>query len=175
MGDAGGVFTGQRTDGPGRVKAIHDRHLYIHEDRGVFPRSGTLKQVHGHLAVLGVDDPQVYVAKQIFKDFSIQSVIFGKEERLSTEEAALLRVFSGCIVFFCRFGALQRDIHGEARSLPSSLSTAMEPPIKAVRLPIMASPSPLPDLFRRGGHLTRRGGTSVSGRHCSCRSRCLRR
>ena len=78
-GDAGGVFTGQRTDGPGRVKAIHDRHLYIHEDRGVFPRSGTLKQVHGHLAVLGVDDPQVYVAKQIFKDFSIQSVIFGKE------------------------------------------------------------------------------------------------
>ena len=53
-GDAGGVFTGQRTDGPGRVKAIHDRHLYIHEDRGVFPRSGTLKQVHGHLAVLGV-------------------------------------------------------------------------------------------------------------------------
>ena len=116
-GDAGGVFTGQRTDGPGRVKAIHDRHLYIHEDRGVFPRSGTLKQVHGHLAVLGVDDPQVYVAKQIFKDFSIQSVIFGKEERLSTEEAALLRVFSGCIVFFCRFGALQRDIHGEARSL----------------------------------------------------------
>lgn len=27
---------GQRTDGPGRVKAIHDRHLYIHEDRGVF-------------------------------------------------------------------------------------------------------------------------------------------
>ena len=104
-----------------------------------------------------MDDPQVYVAKQIFKDFSIQSVIFGKEERLSTEKAAFLRVSSGGLVFFCRFGALQRDIHGEARSLAQFAVHSDGASHQSSQVADNGKPQPAPRAFPPGGGILLEG------------------
>jgi len=82
----------QRTDAPGGLKAVHDRHLDIHEDGKVISGFAAAEFLHGLLAVPGRVHLQFTRGQEGHRDFQVESIVFHQQHAFAVEPLLWIRV-----------------------------------------------------------------------------------
>ena len=75
-GDPAGIRAGKLSDLPGRIAAVHHRHLHIHENRIKGKQPGILKRIEGFLPVPCLDNLGAAHGKKIRRHLHVDLIVF---------------------------------------------------------------------------------------------------
>ena len=79
------IRPGHRPDRPGRLVAVHNRHLYVHQDRVIVALLGCLHHLYRIRAVRGRLHDKPCLLQNLFRNLAVQFVILHKQDSLSAE------------------------------------------------------------------------------------------